>query len=411
VRARLFRSLAVRNYRLFATGQLIKLIGVWMLFIAQDWLVLELSGDSATALGLVTALQFTPVLLLTLYGGQLADRYDKRRLLITANAVFAVLALALGALVTAGAGRLWQVFAFAAGAGVVTAIETPVRQSFWSELVPTELLPNAVSLGSAAFNTARVVGPALAGLGIAWFGSGPIFLITAVLCVAPLISAIRIRPAELYRTQPSRVPAREARILDGLRYVRQRTDLVLVLVLVLVVGMMGFNFQLTLAVLAKTVFRTGAESFGLLSTALAVGALGGALAGAVRRRRPSMYAVIGAAIAFGAFEAVLGAAPGYWSAVAILVPTGFFMIFFIQAANQRVQLRTDARLRGRVMALWVLVFFGTTPLGAPLIGWLAEQFGPRTGIWVGGLASLIVAVLVAVVQLRAAPAAAGTKLS
>jgi MFS family permease len=400
VLAKVFRSLRVRNFRLYTIGQLIKLIGVWMLFISQDWLVLDLSGDSATALGVVASLQFLPVLLLSLYGGQLADRYDKRRLLIIANAVFAVLGLVLGALVVTGAVRLWQVFAFAAGAGMVTAVETPTRQAFWSELVGTDLLPNALSLGSATFNTARIVGPALAGLGIAAFGTGPVILLTGVMCLVQITLAVQIRAADLYRSDAGTLPARDTRILDGLRYVWRRADLILVMVLVLVAGMFGFNFQLTLAVLAETEFHTGARSFGLLTTALAVGALAGALAGAVRRGRPSVYAVLGAAVTFAGLETVLSFAPTFWAAAAIAVPTGFFMIFFAQAANQRVQLGVDALFRGRVMALYVLVFLGTTPLGAPLIGWLSEQFGPRAGIGFGGVVSLLAAVVVGAVQVR-----------
>jgi MFS family permease len=400
VLATLFRSLQVRNFRLYTIGQLIKLIGVWMLFIAQDWLVLDLSRDSATALGVTASLQFLPVLLLSLHGGQLADRYDKRKLLIVANAVFAVLGLALGALVASGAVRLWHVLAFAAAAGVVTAVETPTRQAFWSELVGTDLLPNALSLGSATFNTARIVGPALAGVGIAAFGTGPVILLTGVMCLAQVVLAARIRAADLYRPDPKTLPARETRILDGLRYVWRRADLVLVMVLVLIAGMFGFNFQLTLAVLAKTEFHTGARSFGLLTTALALGALAGALAGAVRRSRPSVYAVLGAAVAFAGFETVLAAAPVFWAAAMLAVPTGFFMIYFAQAANQRVQLGVDALFRGRVMALYILVFLGTTPLGAPIIGWVSELFGPRAGIAAGGLVSLLAAVVVGAVQMR-----------
>lgn len=398
--AKVFRSLRVRNFRLYTIGQLIKLIGVWMLFIAQDWLVLDLSRDSATALGVVASLQFLPVLLLSLYGGQLADRYDKRKLLIVANAALTVLCLALGVLVTIGLVRLWEVFGFAAATGVVTAVETPTRQAFWSELVGTDLLPNALSLGSATFNSARIVGPALAGVGIAAFGTGPVILLTGLMCLAQVVLAARIRAADLYRPDPLTLPARETRILDGLRYVWRRADLVLVMVLVLIAGMFGFNFQLTLAVLAKTEFHTGARSFGLLTTALAVGALVGALAGAVRRSRPSVYAVLGAAFAFAGFEIVLAFAPVFWAAAALAVPTGFFMIYFAQAANQRVQLGVDALFRGRVMALYILVFLGTTPLGAPPIGWLSEQFGPRAGIAVGGLASLLAAVVVGAVQMR-----------
>jgi MFS family permease len=393
--------LRVRNYRLFATGQLVKLIGVWMQFIAQDWLVLHLSGDSGTALGVVTALQFLPILLLTLYGGKLADRHDKRKLLLIANGTWSVLALLLATLIATGAVELWHVFVFAGLLGVANAIETPVRQSFVSELVGTTLLPNALSLSAATFNSARIVGPAVAGVGIATLGMGPVFVISAVSSISPLVSLLRMRPAELLRESlPPRAERAEASIVDGLRYVSHRADLVLPLVLVMVIGAIGFNFGITLAVLAKTTFSTGAASFGLFSTALAAGALGGALAGSGRRARPSEYVVIGAGIAFGLLETMVGFASTYWLVVVMLLPTGFFMVYFAQAANQRIQLGTDAAYRGRVMALFVLVFLGTTPVGAPLIGWAAETLGAPASIWITGLLSLATGLAALVLHLR-----------
>jgi MFS family permease len=371
-----------------------------MLFIAQDWLVLQLSDDSATALGIVTALQFLPVMLLSLYGGKLADRFDKRKLMLRSNAAAAVVATGLGVLVLTGVITLWLVFLTAALFGMVTAIETPVRQAFISELVAQELLPNALSLSSATFNSARIVGPALAGVLIAVLDTGPVFLAAALMCAVSLVGLARMRPAELLRDEFGTVAARDARITDGLKYVWQRRDLTQAILLVLIIGLFGFNFQLTLAVLAKTEFRTGAESFGLLSTALAVGALIGALAGTRRKTRPSVYLVLSAAVLFGLFETLVGFAPNLYSAIALLLPTGFFMIYFAQAANQRVQLGTSASYRGRVMALYVLVFFGTTPIGAPLVGWCAEMFGPRSTIWVGGIVSLLAALGVAITQMR-----------
>jgi MFS family permease len=412
VRARLattFQSLRVRNYRLFAVGQLTKLIGVWMQFIAQDWLVLDLSDNSATALGVVTALQFAPVLLLTLYGGKLADRHDKRRIIIAANAVFSVLALGLGLLVVTGTVSLGWVFAFAALMGTVNAIETPARQAFVSEMVPRSLLPNALSLSAATFNSARIIGPALAGLAIAAFDTGPVFLLNALTLLAPLVALLRMDAAALYRPEAPATPP-DARIRDGLRYVWRRDDLLLPIVLLFVIGMLGFNFQLTLAVLAKVVFHTGAGRFGLLSTALAAGALVGALASGGRRSRPSVYVVLGAAIGFGALETTVGLAPTFWTTALLLVPTGFFMIFFAQATNQRIQLGTDGAYRGRVMALFVLVFLGTTPVGAPAIGWLTEHFGPRLGIWLGGLTSMLAALIALAWQLRRSGARIGLRL-
>ncbi|MCX4387072.1 MFS transporter [Micromonospora peucetia] len=397
----MFQSLQVRNYRLFASGQLIKLIGVWMMFIAQDWLVLELSDNSATALGVVTALQFTPVLLLTLLSGRLADRYDKRMLLFVANAFWTVLAFGMSLLVITGVVQLWHVFTFAALLGVANAVETPVRQAFVSELVGTPLLPNALSLNAAVFNSARIVGPAVAGLAIAAFDVGPVFMFTALSSIAPLVTVIQMRPAELNRE--ALLPRDErasAKVIDGLRYVWRRPDLLLPMAVMSVIGMSLFNFQLTLAALAKTVFQTGAASFGLFSTALAVGALVGALAGTGRRSRPSIWLVLGAAVGCASFGTLVGLAQAYWLVVALLLPTGFFMVFFAQAANQRVQLGTDAAFRGRVMALWVLVFLGTNPVGAPLIGWVAETYGAGASIWMGGLISLATALIALTWQLR-----------
>jgi MFS family permease len=396
-----FQSLKVRNFRLFATGQLIKLIGVWMMFIAQDWLVLQLSDDSATALGIVTALQFTPVLLLTLLSGRLADRYDKRVLLVAANATWGGLALGMSALVLTGLVELWHVFVFAALLGVANAVETPVRQSFVSELVGLTLLPNALSLSAATFNTARIVGPAIAGVSIAAFDVGPVFLISALGSLAPLVGLLQMRAAELHREELPPVGERDsARVIDGLRYVWRRPDLLLPMALMSVMGMALFNFQLTLAALAKTVFNTGAASFGLFTTALATGALAGALAGSGRRSRPSVWLVLGAAVACAGFGALVGLAPTYWAVVVLLLPAGFFMVFFAQASNQRVQLGVDPSFRGRVMALWVLVFLGTNPVGAPLIGWLAERYGAQTSIWLGGLVSLLAAVTALAWQLH-----------
>ncbi|WP_433315354.1 MFS transporter [Micromonospora sp. CA-269861] len=397
----MFQSLQVRNYRLFASGQLIKLIGVWMMFIAQDWLVLELSNNSATALGVVTACQFTPVLLLTLLSGRLADRYDKRVLLFVANAFWSLLALGMSVLVITDLVQLWHVFAFAALLGTANAVETPVRQAFVSELVGTSLLPNALSLNAAVFNSARIVGPAVAGLAIAAFDVGPVFLFTALSSIAPLVNVVRMRTSDLHRD--ALLPRDErasARVVDGLRYVWRRPDLLLPMAVMSVIGMSLFNFQLTLAALAKTVFHTGAASFGLFSTALAVGALGGALSGTGRRSRPSVWLVLGAAIACASFGTMVGLSSAYWLVVVLLVPTGFSMVFFAQAANQRIQMGVDAAFRGRVMALWVLVFLGTNPVGAPLIGWVAEHYGAGASIWMGGLISLAAAVVALTWQLR-----------
>lgn len=396
-----FRALRVRNYRLFATGQLISLLGGWVQITAQDWLVLSLSHNSPTALGFVTALQFTPILLLTLYGGKLADRFDKRRLLTIAFSVYLVFASIMGVLVISGAIQLWQVFVFAALWGTCSSLETPTRQSFVSEMVGRELLPNALALNSAVFNSARIIGPAIGGVMIYLLGTGPAFVLNAFTYIAPIIALSRMIPAELHREPTGgRISSGDARIIDGLRYVRGRRDLVVPMALMLVLGLLAFNFQLTLALLAKNVYHTSSASFGLLNTALAVGALGGALAGSARRARPSTWLVVGAAIAFATLEILVGLAPNFLLTMVLLVPAGFCMIFFAQSANQRVQIGTSAAFRGRVMALYVLVFMGTTPVGAPLVGLCADTFGPRAAVWLGGAGSLLAALIVLVVELR-----------
>jgi MFS family permease len=376
----------------------VKLVGVWMMFTAQDWLVLELSNDSPGALGTVAALQFTPVLLLTLYSGRLADRYDKRKLLIAANAAFAVTAVAFAVLVASGVVVLWHVFLFAALLGVANAVETPVRQSFVSELVEMRLLPNALALSAATFNCARISGPALAGVALALLETGPVFLIATVLSVAPVFAYLRMRTDELHRSATP--PSKDARITDGLRYVRRRHDLMLPLCLMAVIGMIGFNFPVTLAALAKIDFHAGPSSFGLLTTMLAVGALGGALAGSRRRSRPSVYLVLGASLVFGVLEFALGFAPSFLVAMIVLLPTGFFSIYVAQAANHRVQMGVDSAFRGRVMSLYVLVFLGTTPIGASLAGWTGEHFGVPASIWSAGLVCFVAAVAALVWQLR-----------
>jgi MFS family permease len=393
-----FQSLKVRNYRLFATGQLIKLVGVWMMFTAQDWLVLDLSHNSPAALGTVASLQFLPVLLLTLYSGRLADRYDKRHLLIVANAAFAITAIVFAVLVAAGVVRLWHVFLFAGLLGITNAIETPVRQAFVSELVELPMLPNALALSAATFNSARISGPALAGVALAVLHTGPVFLIATVLAVAPIFSYSRMRPGELHRSTAA--ASKDARVLDGLRYVRRRQDLLIPISLIAVVGMIGFNFPITLAALAKINFHAGPSSFGLLTTCLAVGALGGALAGSGRRARPGVYVVLGAALAFGLLEFAVGFAPNFLVAMLVLLPTGFFSIFLAQAANHRVQMGVDAEYRGRVMALYVLVFLGTTPLGASVVGWWGQHYGVPSSIWGAGLLCFLAAVGALTWQLR-----------
>ncbi|MGW5739755.1 MULTISPECIES: MFS transporter [Streptomyces] len=383
-----FRSLAVRNFRLFTAGQVVSVAGTWMMVVAQDWLVLSLTDDSATALGTVTALQFTPLLLLTLYGGRLADRHDKRLLLTVANSASGLFALLLGLLVLADRAALWQVYLFALTLGTVNALEIPTRMAFVSEMVGAELLPNASALSAAYFNVARVVGPALAGLLISRFGTGQVMALNALSYAATVVALRMMRPGELLRAPRA---ASRARVVDGLRHVRGRPDLMLPLALVAVIGVFGFNFQLTLPLLAKTEFHSDVQAFGLLTTALAAGSLAAAFVTTARRGRPTSRTVLLAALGFGVLETATGLAPSYPAVVVLLVLTGFATVWFAQAANHRVQLGTDTEYRGRVMALYTLVFQGSTPLGALFVGRLSEEAGARSGLYVGGLVSCVAA--------------------
>jgi MFS family permease len=394
------RSLSVRNFRLFAAGQLVSVAGTWMMVVAQDWLVLSLTGDSAAALAVVTALQFAPLMLFTLYGGRLADRYDKRRLLVWANTVSAALALALAVLVLTGGVRLGHVHLFALALGTVNAVEIPARMSFVGELVGSELLPNASALSAAYFNVARVGGPALAGLLIGAFGTGWVMLLNAASYAATVVGLRMIRTAELHRSARA---AGKGGVLDGLRYVTARPDLLMPVALVAAVGLFGLNFQLLLPLLAKTVFHTGPASFGLLTTSFAAGGLLAALAGTGRRGRPPARTVIVAALAFGVLETAVAWAPGTASAMVLLALTGFASLYFAQAANHRIQLGSDPDHRGRVMALYTLILQGSTPLGALLVGWLAQHLGARAALLAGGLMSLAAAVVALILRRRRRP--------
>ncbi len=392
----MFRSLQVRNYRLFASGQVVSLTGTWMQRVAQDWLVLQLSHGSGTALGITTGLQFVP-LLASLYGGVLADRYNKRRLLVWTQVSMALLALALGLLVVTDVIRLWHVYLLAFLLGAASAVDTPTRQALVSELVGAELVTNAVSLNSATFNAARILGPAVAGVMISAIGTGPVFLVNAASFIAVITSLLLMRDDELFGSK--RVARRPGQLREGVAYVRTRPDLLLPIILVGIVGTFGLNFQMTTALVASNVFHHGAASYGLLSTALAIGSLLGAL-GSARRGRPLLRLVIGSAFLFGVLETVVAMMPTYWTFFALLIPTGAAVLTFTTSANSTVQLGASPVMRGRVMALYVLVFLGGTPFGAPLIGWVAQAAGPRWSLEVGGFASATAAVVIGLVLAR-----------
>ena len=359
--------------------------GTWMQRVAQDWLVLSLTHGSGTALGVTTGLQFLPLLLFGLYGGVLADRFPKRRILMITQAVMGALALVLGVLALTGTAQVWQVYALAFALGVATVVDNPTRQTFAVEMVGPNDLSNAIALNSAIFNMARIVGPAIAGVLIAAIGTGPVFVVNAASYGAVLVSLYLMRDDDLYLR--ARVPRAKGQLREGLRYVRERRDLVMLLIVLFFVAAFGMNFQMTTALMSREVFHSGASSFGLASTVLAVGALAGSLLSA-RRKRPRMRLLLIAAAAFGVLEIVSGMMPTYGLFLVALVPTGIALLTFNTTANAVMQLSVPSWMRGRVMGLYMLVFAGSSPIGAPLLGWLAEVFGPRSGLIVGGVVSL-----------------------
>jgi MFS family permease len=396
----MFRALAVHNFRIYVSANLVSLTGTWMQRIGQDWLVLQLSGGSGTALGVVTALQFAPTLLLSFYGGLLADRYDKRRMLMVTQTVLGLLALALAVLVATGAIALWHVFALALLLGAVSSLDTPARQSFVSEMVGPTYLGNAVSLNSTVFNGARLVGPAVAGGLIAVSGgnTAPAFFVNAASFAATIAALALMRDGELQRSAP--VARARGQLRAALTYTRDHPDLQLAMLLAFVVGTFGFNSQITVALMATEVFGLGAGSFGLLSTAFAVGSLTGALISTRRDSRPLQRFLIVAAGVFGAITVVSGLMPTVWAYGLLLVPCGAAGLVFSVACNSFVQLGVEPQLRGRILALYFMCFMGGTPVGAPLVGWVSSHLGARWGLVSSGLVVLVAAVVVGAVLSR-----------
>jgi MFS family permease len=396
----MFGALRIRNYRLFASGQVVSNVGTWMQRIAQDWLVLELSGYDPVALGIAASLQFLPTLFLTLWAGVLADRVDKRRLLMLVQTGMVLCVLVLGLLDVTGVVQLWHVYLLCLVFGLFTAFDPPVRQSFVGEMVGREHLANAVALNSSTFNLARIVGPAIAGVMIIWTGTGWVFLVNALSTVAVIYGLSRMNPAELHRNPVT--ANRRGQLMAGLRYVRGRPDIVVVLVLVFCVSTFAFTFFTTLAIAAANVFHREADGYGLLSTLLAVGSFGGALLAVRRstRRKPGLGLLIGAGFAFGVLEAVAGLMPTYLAFGLALIPCGLAMMTFMNTANSTIQLSTAPEMRGRVMALYMLVFIGGNPIGAPMTGWMAAEFGGRSPFVVGGVIAALSAAVCGIVLAR-----------
>jgi MFS family permease len=385
-----FSSLRYYNYRLWFAGATVANIGTWMQRVAQDWLVLTvLSNNSGIAVGVTTALQFGPTLFLSAWAGVLADRLDRRRLLIFTQVAQGVLAAALGVLVLSGNAKLWHVFVFAGLLGCVSAVDGPVRQTFVAEMVPAEKLSNAVGLNSTSFNAARLIGPGLAGLLIAGVGTGWVFIINGITFGSTIFALTKMRKAEM-RTMPH-APHSKGQIREGVRYVRHRTDILVIMMVVGVVSTFGLNFQLTSAMMARVEFHKGAGEYGILGSVLAVGSLAGALL-AARRDRPRVRLVIGSAFAFGVTAGIMALMPTFWSYAIASIPVGLASLTMLTAANTAIQMNTDPAVRGRVVALYMMVFLGATPIGSPVVGWVAEQFGPRWSVGVGSITALIVSI-------------------
>jgi MFS family permease len=386
-----FRSLRTRNYRLFAAGQVVSNTGTWMQRIAQDWLVLSIT-HSGTALGVVTALQFLPILLFSVWGGVLADRFPKRTMLMLTQSSMGVLAGILGALTVSGHITVWMIYVFALLLGAVTAADTPARQSFVVEMVGQEDLQNAVSLNAANFNLARVVGPAVAGLFIGLFasqvtGSGWAFLLNAVSYAAVVIGLAMIRTKDLH-TVARRVGRGRGGQLEAFRYVRTRPDLMAVLCAVAVFGMFGLNFPVLLPLYTTQVFHSGASAYGVISAVMAAGSLFGALL-AARRKVARVRMVLGGALVFGILEVVSAGMPDIVSYAAVLTLVGLSSLTTATTANAVMQTTVAPELRGRVTGVYVLVFMGGTPVGSPIVGWLAGEIGVR---WTQSLCGLATAV-------------------
>ena len=390
----IFRSLQSPNYRTWAIGSLISNVGSWMQRTAQDWIVLvELTDHSATAVGIVMGLQFGPQILLLPLTGYAADHLDRRKLLFCTQATMGLLALVLGLLVVTGYVQLWHVYVFAFLLGSAAAFDSPARQTFVAELVDDDLLPNAVGLNSTSFNAARMIGPAIAGSLIAAVGTGWVFLINAASFIAVLISLVMLRTLPL-RERPARV---RGSLLEGFRYVLRRDDLKAVLLMLFLIGTFGLNFPIFISTMSVSVFHAGAGAYGLLTSMMAAGSVIGALMVAARPP-PGIRVLLIGALFFGLGCAAAAAMPNYASFGIALMVIGIAAQTVTTSTNSYVQTSTEHSMRGRVIAILLAIVLGGTPVGAPIIGWIADALGPRWALGVGA-ASGVLAALVAFIYL------------
>ena len=387
--SRVFSSLQVPNYRLYFVGQVISLSGTWMQGVAQAWLVLDLTG-SGTTLGVVSALQFLPVLLFGPMGGVLADRYDKRRILYVTQTIAAGLATVLGVLVATDTVEVWMVYVLASCLGFVYLVDNPTRQTFIHEMVGAEHLTNAVSLNSVVVNVARVIGPAVAGTLIVAVGLAPCFFINAASYGAVLLALFLMNP-DLLEGPPTRART-PGQLLEGLRYVRSTPEVLIPLLMMAMVGTLAYEFQVVLPLFARFTFGGDAGTYSAMSVLMGFGAVAGGLATAALGRRPPT-ALAWTAVIFGGIQMLTAAAPTLVTALVALFFLGAASIRFLALGNATLQLAADPQMRGRVMALWAMAFLGSTPIGGPLMGFIGEHAGPRIALGLGGLATLAAGVL------------------
>jgi MFS family permease len=393
VKGSAFTALRVYNFRLYAHAQLVSNVGGWVQRIAQDWLVLTITG-SPTAVGITTALQFLPTLMFGLYGGLLADRYDKRKILLGTQVSMSALAAVLAVLTLSHGVQAWHVYLVAFGLGLVTAVDNPTRQAFVSEMVGPDQIRNAISLNASFFQLGALIGPAISGVLINVVGSGYAFAINSVSFIAPFVALWMLREDELYRG-PARTRGGSGTLREGIRYVINRPEMRWPTVLVGVFGFFTINFPVTLSAYAKTVFHSGASGYGLLSSALALGSMVGALMSARRADNRLRTLVVTAAL-LAVLEMLASAAPDQWSFIVVTVAVGAVMLTLLTSCNSSVQMAADDSMRGRVMGVYLLVFIGSGAIGGPVLGAIDEYFSPQLGLFVSGLIPALVTIAIAI---------------
>ncbi len=391
-----FASLKIRNYRMYFIGQAISLCGTWMQTIGQDWLVLQIT-KSGTQLGIVSAFQFLPVLFLAPYGGVIADRFSKRKILIFTQSIAAFLALILGVLVVTGGVKIWMIYILATCLGLVNSVDNPTRQTFVSEMVDKNHLANAVALNSTEVNLARAVGPVIAGVVIAVFGIGPCFLINAASYIAVIVMLAMMRHSELYIAH--KIQKAKGQIREGIKYIMSTPILFHTIIMMVIIGTLSYEFSVSLPLLAQFVFHGNAQSYSYLVAAMGAGSIVGGFI-AIKRRAVAPHLLIFSALFFGISLSIAAWTPTIILAIIFLFFAGVSSINFISLGNTILQLQSAPEMRGRVMSFWTVAFLGSTPIGGPIIGWIGEKFGARWGLSIGGLAAIAAAIYGALIMLK-----------